>query len=51
MAISGISLKIPVELPGALLADGAAASLTDLCHSLWSLYLPPAALPSLPHAT
>ena len=51
VAISGIVLEIPVEVPGALLADGAAASLTDLCHSLWSLYLPPAALPSLPHAS
>ena len=34
--------------PANVLADGAAASLADPCHSLGSLYLPPAALPSLP---
>ena len=39
---------IPVAVPGALLADGAAASLTDRGHSLTSLHLPPAALGSLP---
>ena len=37
-----------VGVPGALLADGAAASLTDPGHALGSLYLPPAALPSFP---
>ena len=38
----------PVAVPGVLLADGAAASLTDRGHSLRSLLPPPAALPSLP---
>ena len=38
----------PVAVPGVLLADGAAASLTDRGHSLGSLHLPPAALPSFP---
>ena len=38
----------PVGVPGVLLADGAAASPTDRGHSLGSLHLPPAALPSLP---
>ena len=41
-------LTIPVAVPGALLADGAAASRTDRYHSLRSLLPPPAALPSLP---
>ena len=40
----------PVAVPGVRLADGAAALHTDRCHSLGSLYLPPAALPSLPTA-
>ena len=34
--------------PANVLAVGAAASLADPGHSLGSLYLPPAALPSLP---
>ena len=38
----------PVAVPGALLAEVAAASLTDRCHSLRSLHPPLAALPSLP---
>ena len=42
------SPRSPVAVPGALLADRAAASLTDRGHSLSSLYLPPAALASLP---
>ena len=37
-----------VAVPGALLAVKAAASLTDRCHSLRSLYPSPTALPSLP---
>ena len=41
---------VPVAVPGALLADGAASSLTDRSHSLGSLHLPLAALPSLPTA-
>jgi len=40
--------RCPVAVPGVRLADGAAALHTDRCHSLGSLYLPPAALPSLP---
>ena len=40
--------KSPVAVPGVLLAGKAAASLTDRGHSLSSLYLPPAALASLP---
>ena len=36
-----------VAVPGALLGESP-ASLTDRCHSLRSLYPPPAALPSLP---
>ena len=39
---------IPVAMLGALVADGAAASLADRGHSLRSLHPPPAALPSLP---
>ena len=39
---------ISVAVPGVLLADGAAASLTDRGHSLYSLFLPPAAVVSLP---
>ena len=38
----------PVVVPCVRLADGAAALHTDHCHSLPSLPLPPAALPSLP---
>ena len=38
----------PVAVPCVRLADGAAALHADRCHSLWSLYPPPAALPSLP---
>jgi len=38
----------PVAVPGVRLAVGAAALHTDRCHSLRSLYPPPAALPSLP---
>jgi len=34
---SSILLTIPVAVPGVLLADGAAASLTDRGHSLRSL--------------
>ncbi len=40
--------SFPVAVPGVRLADGAAALHTDRCHSLSSLYLPPAALASLP---
>ena len=40
---------LPVVVPGALLAEVSAASLTDHCHSLRSLHPPPAALPSLPN--
>ena len=40
--------RCPVAVPGVRLADGAAALHTDRCHSLGSLHLPPAALPSLP---
>ena len=35
-------------MPGIFLADGAAASAADRCHSLSSLAPPPAALASLP---
>ena len=38
----------PVAVPGIFLADGAAASSADRGHSLPSLYLPLAALGSLP---
>ena len=37
-------------MPGIFLADGAAASSADRCHSLRSLHPPLAALPSLPIA-
>jgi len=40
----------PVAVPGVRLADGAAAFHTDRCHSLRSLYPPPAVLGSLPIA-
>ena len=39
---------IPVVVPGIFLAGGAASSSADRCHSLSSLYSPPAALASLP---
>ena len=39
---------IPVAMLGALVGDGAPSSLTDRGHSLASLYLPPAAVGSLP---
>ncbi|MBQ3252522.1 MAG: hypothetical protein IJB02_04710, partial [Oscillospiraceae bacterium] len=38
----------PVAVPGIFVADGAASSSADRCHSLRSLYPPQAALPSLP---
>jgi hypothetical protein len=38
----------PVAILGVLVGDGAPSSFTDRCHSLRSLYPPPAALPSLP---
>ena len=38
----------PVAVPGIFVADGAAFAAADRCHSLRSLYPPPAALPSLP---
>ena len=44
------STRHPVAVPGVRLADGAAALHTDRCHSLRSLLLPLAALPSLPLA-
>jgi hypothetical protein len=37
-------------VPGIFLADGAASSSADRCHSLRSLHPPLAALPSLPIA-
>ena len=37
----------PVAVPGIFLADGAASSSADRCHSLRSLHPPQAALPSL----
>ena len=40
--------RCPVAVPGVRLAVGAAALHTDRGHSLGSLHLPPAALPSLP---
>ena len=39
---------VPVAVPDIFLAAVAAASAIDRCHSLRSLYLPLAALPSLP---
>ena len=38
----------PVAVPCVRLAHGGASLHTDRCHSLRSLHLPPAALPSLP---
>jgi len=38
----------PVAVTGIFLADGAAASSADRCHSLSSLHPPPAAVASLP---
>ena len=38
----------PVAVPCVRLDDGASALHTGRCHSLWSLHLPQAALPSLP---
>ena len=43
-----ICYKCPVAVPCVRLDDGASALHTDRCHSLWSLHLPQAALPSLP---
>ena len=40
----GILLRCPANVLG----DKAPSSFADRCHSLWSLHLPPAALPSLP---
>jgi len=37
-------------VPGIFVGDGAPSSSADRCHSLRSLYPPPAALPSLPIA-
>ena len=48
--LGGLLCLCPVAVPGVRLADGAAALHTDRCHSLRSLYPPPAALPSLPIA-
>jgi hypothetical protein len=39
---------VPVAVPGIFVADGAASSSADRCHSLSSLHPPPAALASLP---
>ena len=39
---------IPVAVPGIFVGGGAPASSADRCHSLSSLYPPPAALASLP---
>ena len=38
----------PVAVPGIFLRRRRSSENTDRCHSLGSLYLPPAALPSLP---
>ena len=38
----------PVAVPGIFLADGAASSSADRCHSLGSLFPPQAAVASLP---
>ena len=47
--LQGLVLRIyPVGVPGALLADRAATSLTDPGHSLASFLPPPAAVGSLP---
>ena len=42
------SMPCPVAVPGIFVADVAASSSADRCHSLASLYLPQAALGSLP---
>ena len=44
----GLTVRLTVAVPGIFVADGAASSAADRCHSLRSLHLPPAALPSLP---
>ena len=43
-----LQISVPVAVPGIFLADKAASSSADRCHSLRSLAPPPAALPSLP---
>ena len=48
LSIPGRFWSCPVAVPGSFLADDAAASSADRCHSLRSLAPPPAALPSLP---
>ena len=41
-------IRIPVAVPAIFVADGAAASAGDRCHSLTLLYPPQTALGSLP---
>ena len=44
----GLTVRLTVAVPGVRLADDAATLHTDRGHPLTSLYLPPAALGSLP---
>jgi hypothetical protein len=46
---SSTLLTIPVAVPDICLRRWRSLASVDRCHSLWSLYPPPAALPSLPN--
>ena len=45
LGVVGLS---PVAVPSIFVVDKATSSSADRCHSLWSLFPPQAALPSLP---